>query len=339
MDEAQEEIIQVQIRDLLRTVEADPDTFAGQLVAQMIETALKLLRDKHDVGQLKVMNRSIREMRYAYSIFNRYREGPCVSIFGSARTPENDPDYLAAQEFSRKISEQGWMCISGGANGIMKAAIEGPKKERSFGLSIRLPFEAPANAVIEGDPKLIVFRYFFTRKLMFMSHSSAMATFPGGLGTMDELFEMLTLMQTGKANIIPIVLLEGPEGTYWRAWRNYVNENLSDRGYVSPEDSFLYYLAPSVDDAVQHILKFYARFHSYRYVKDTIVIRLLHPLDEAQLCFLNAKYGMLAASGAISAVAPLEEEDDHLGLPRIAFHHTKRDFSLLRLLIDDINAF
>jgi len=231
------------------------------------------------------------------------------------------------------------MCISGGANGIMKAAIEGPKKEHSFGLSIRLPFEAPANTVIEGDPKLIVFRYFFTRKLMFMSHSHAMAAFPGGYGTLDELFEMLTLIQTGKANVIPIVLIEGEKGTFWEEWRSYIQNNLLCSKFISREDIHLYYLAPNPDEAVQHILKFYSRYHSYRYVKDTIVLRLLKSLSADELKFLNEKYAKIVASGEITALHPLEEEDDHLQLPRIAFHHTKRDYSLLRLMIDDINSF
>jgi len=317
----------------------DPTTYKGKLIAQIIQTALKLMSEDHDLGQLKVISRSIKEMRYAYKIFDRYKEAPCVSIFGSARTPEDHPDYIAAKKFSGLMASQKWMCITGAANGIMKAGLEGPEKAQSFGLSIILPFESASNTVIEGDPKLIHFRFFFTRKLMFMSHSDALAAFPGGFGTLDELFEMLTLMQTGKANIVPVVLLEGNNGTYWEHWSHYINENLVDNRWVSLEDSSFYYLASSPEDAVQHILKFYSRYHSSRYVKDTLVIRMLSPLTEEQVVKLNEKFSVLVASGNMSLSGPLIGETDHLELPRLIFNHTRNSFAKLRQLIDAINDF
>lgn len=333
------EAILEKIHALIKDCAGDPASFEGDLVGQIIQNALKLLSEGHDAGQLKVITRSVKEMRYAYRVFNHYKNSPCVSIFGSARTPEEHPDYIAAKSFSATIAKHGWMCITGGANGIMKAGLEGPPKESSFGLSIRLPFEVPTNTLIEGDPKLIVFRYFFTRKLMFMSHSHAMAAFPGGVGTLDELFEMLTLIQTGKSNIIPIVLVEGNGGNYWQAWRQYINDNLLKNGWISPEDERLYHVAPTPDDAVHHILKFYTRYHSSRYVKDILVIRLLSPLAEAQIAQLNDKYKRLVATGTIATCPPFPEETDHRELPRIAFHHTRNHFGLLRMLIDDINDF
>lgn len=331
-DKADEEILA-----LIRNYGGDPESFEGQLVTQIIETGLRLMTEGHDIGQLKVITRSIKEMRYAYRIFNRYQDGPCISIFGSARTPEDHPDYLAAKAFSAAIAQEGWMCITGAAGGIMKAATEGPQRSQSFGLSIRLPFEAPSNSLIEGDPKLIIFRYFFTRKLMFMSHSHAMAAFPGGVGTQDELFEMMTLLQTGKANIIPIVLLEGAGGAYWESWQRYLNDNLLANGWISCEDERFYYLAPSIETAVAHILKFYSRYHSYRYVKDILIIRLLSPLSSEQIKMIGERYQDLIASGTLSAVPPFPEETDHLELPRIAFHHTRRNYGRLRMMIDDIN--
>ena len=336
--ERQEKQADPEVVAFLRTVGGDPDSYEGQLIAQIIETALRLMKEKHDLGQLKVISRSIKEMRYAYNIFNRYKEGPCISIFGSARTPEDHPDYLAAKEFSTLMAKQGWMCITGGANGIMKAGLDGSQKEQSFGLSIRLPFETTANTVIEGDPKLIFFRFFFTRKLMFMSHSHALAAFPGGYGTLDELFEMLTLIQTGKGNIIPIVLIEGKGGSYWEEWRRYIHNNLLDNRWISPEDDHLYYLAPTTEDAVQHILKFYSRYHSSRYVMDQLVIRLLSPLTEQQVDVLNEQFGSLVAAGKMAMSPPLPDESDHLELPRLVFTHTKNHFGRLRLLIDAINS-
>lgn len=341
MDEvkdAEEEKLE-EINALIRNGGGDPTTYKGQLVGQLIETALKLMDEGYDVGQLKVITRSVKEMRYAYNIFNKYQDGPCVSIFGSARTPEDHPDYIAAKNFSTLMAKHGWMCITGAANGIMKAGLEGPTKAQSFGLSIRLPFESGANTLIDGDPKLIFFRFFFTRKLMFMSHSNALAAFPGGFGTQDELFEMLTLIQTGKANIIPIVLVEGEGGDYWQQWRRYINDNLLDTGFISPNDTSFYYFAPSPEDAAAHILKFYHRYHSSRYVKDTLVIRMLSPLTEAQVEELNRRFSSLVAEGKMSLTGPLPDESDHLALPRLVFEHTRRDFGKLRLLIDAINDF
>lgn len=315
----------------------DPTTFKGELTSQIIQTAVKLMLENHDLGQLKVITRSIKEMRYAYNIFNRYKDAPCLSIFGSARTAEDHPDYHAAKSLSALMSKQGWMCITGAANGIMKAGLEGTKNAQNFGLSILLPFESSSNTVIEGDPKLIHFRFFFTRKLMFMSHSNALAAFPGGFGTLDELFEMLTLMQTGKANIIPVVLVEGKDGNFWEEWRRYITDNLLDKGMISAVDTSFYYIAPTPEDAMQHIIKFYSRYHSSRYVKDTLVIRMLSPLTDEQVDTLNKQFSSLVAEGKMSASGPLPEESDHLDLPRLIFTHSRRDFGKLRQLIDAIN--
>ncbi len=327
------------IQDLIQVCGGSPTTFEGSLVTQMIQTALKLMIEGHDTGQLKLITNALKEIRYAYNIFNQYPKKRRISIFGSARTPEDHPDYLTAKSLSSSMAAHEWMCITGAANGIMKAGLEGPKAESSFGLSIRLPFEAPTNSLIHGDPKLITFRYFFTRKLMFVSHSDAVAAFPGGFGTLDELFEVLTLMQTGKASIIPVVLLEGKGGVYWKNWEEYIREHLLSNNWVSPEDRNFYHVAQSVEDAVQHIQKFYHRYHSSRYVKEELVIRLTKELTSDEVSQLNNKYSKLIASGSMRLSGPLDEEDDHLNLPRLVFCHTRRDYGLLRGLIDDINAF
>lgn len=338
IDLAESEMVE-NVDTFIKSSGGDPTTYKGRLIAQIIQTALKLMAEDHDLGQLKVIARSIKEMRYAYNIFDRYKDAPCVSIFGSARTPEDHPDYLAAKDFSGIMAKQGWMCITGAANGIMKAGLEGPEKAQSFGLSIRLPFETPTNAVIEGDPKLIHFRFFFTRKLMFMSHSDALAAFPGGFGTLDELFEMLTLMQTGKANIVPVVLIEGIKGSYWQEWRRYMDENLLNQKWISPEDVSFYYFASSVEDAVKYILKFYSRYHSSRYVKDTLVIRMRNPITKEQVHLLNKQFSSLVAEGSMELSDALPDETDHLELPRLIFIHTRQEFGKLRQLIDVLNDF
>ena len=237
------------------------------------------------------------------------------------------------------MAAKGWMCMTGAANGIMKAGLEGIEKKSSFGLSIKLPFETTANTLIEGDPKLISFRYFFTRKLMFVSHSDAFAAFPGGVGTLDELFEVLTLIQTGRSNIMPVVLVEGEYGIYWKHWENYIKKHLLANGWISAEDVNLYYIAQSPEDAVHHIQQFYKNYHSSRYVKEKLVIRTNYLLSEEQLGELNEKYSRLIASGKIERTSPKEDETDHLHLPRIQFHHNRNHLGTLRAMIDQINNY
>lgn len=325
------------ISELVRLAGGDPSTFAGGLVAQLVRTSLRLVHDQADTGQLKLMAAALREMRYAYRVFNRYRGRPKISIFGSARTPPDHRDYAAAREFSRELAQAGWMAITGAGDGIMKAGHEGPQREASFGLSIRLPFETTANEVIEGDPKLINFRYFFTRKLMFMSHSDAVAVFPGGFGTQDELFEALTLIQTGKSNIIPVVLVEGVGGHYWAEWLAYIRVHLLQNGWISPEDQNLFHIATSPEDAVAHVLHFYRRFHSSRYVRDTLVLRLNAPLTPGQLDEVNADFADVVKTGRMTQCRALPEESDHPNLPRLCFHHTRRAYGRVRALIDRLN--
>lgn len=331
--------IDEEIEQLVRQYGGNPESFEGSLVGQLIKTSLKVIKDGHETGQLKLMTRALKEIRYAYRVFNEYPGRRRISIFGSARTPEDHPDYIAAKEFSAQIANQGWMCITGAADGIMRAGHEGPTKDSSFGLAIRLPFEQPTNSVLAGDPKLISFNYFFTRKLMFMSHSDAVAAFPGGVGTQDELFEILTLMQTGKSNIVPVVLMEGAEGVYWHYWHLYFQKSLVENGWVSPEDENFFYIARTPEEGVAHVLQFYRRYHSSRYVGDQLIIRMKSPLSEEQVDILNQSFPMLLASGKIEATEVHPEEEDHLSLPRLAFHHNRHHFGHLRRLIDRINSF
>jgi uncharacterized protein (TIGR00730 family) len=339
LDAVEDKQLIEKIKELIAYTKEDPNSFDAELITQIIGTSLKVLKEDHDTGQIKLMTRAFKEMRYAYRIFNRYPQRRRVSIFGSARTLETHPDYVAAKQFGAQMASNGWACITGAADGIMRAGLEGAQKESSFGLSIRLPFETPTNSFMAGDPKLITFRYFFTRKLMFLSHSDAVAAFPGGVGTQDELFEVLTLLQTGKASIVPIVLIEGKEGGYWDAWNAYVDTHLLGPGWISPDDKYLYYMAPNAEAAVQHIQHFYKRYQSSRYVKNTLVIRLQSSLSQAQVDELNQEFFPLFSSGTIYLTEPLTEETDHLDLPRLAFEHNHRHFGLLRKLIDRINDF
>jgi uncharacterized protein (TIGR00730 family) len=338
VDAIDEKILSI-IHQLIDMTGGAKTPFEADLITQQIQTSLRLLSEGHNTGQLKLITRAMKEMRYAYRIFNEYPDVHCISIFGSARTPEDHLDYKMAEEFSRSLAQHGWMCITGAADGIMKAGMAGTAINGSFGLSIRLPFEVPSNRFLEGDPKLIHFRYFFTRKLMFMSHSEAIAAFPGGFGTLDELFEMLTLMQTGKSKILPIVLMEAAGGTYWDHWEKYVRKNLLEGGRISPEDMSFFYISPSIEKSVEHITNFYKRYHSNRYVKDELVLRLKSPISKENLKTLNQKFSRLFKSGCIRISEALAGEEEYPELQRLVFHHTRKDFGLLRQMIDEINAF
>jgi uncharacterized protein (TIGR00730 family) len=237
------------------------------------------------------------------------------------------------------MGRHGWLTITGAGDGIMKAGHEGSGRDAAFGLAIKLPFETTANSVIEGDEKLITFRYFFTRKTMFISQSSAVVTFPGGFGTLDELMESLTLIQTGKAQMMPVVLLAAHGSTYWDGWLRYVDDELRARGFISEHDSSLYYYASSPIDAVEHIMNFYANYHSSRYVGDDLVIRTKHELSAAAMRALNDEFAVLVRSGNIEQRGPYDVEKEFLALPRIAFTHTRRDYGLVRQLIDRISDF
>src|SRR6266566_3863631 len=245
-----------------------------ELIAEMIVTALRMGSDAVPVADLKMINRSLKELRQASKAFAPYQGSRKVAIFGSARTGSNTEEFQAAEQFAREMRERGFMIITGGGDGIMGAAQRGAGRQYSFGLNIRLPFEQKANEIIEGDPKLVLFNYFFTRKLNFLKETHAVALFPGGFGTMDEGFECLTLMQTGKARIIPIVLVDKPGGAYWKTWTEFLHRHLLEQGLVSPDDFHLFRTTDNLEEAISEILQFYKNFHSYRWVGSEMVIRL-----------------------------------------------------------------
>jgi uncharacterized protein (TIGR00730 family) len=311
-----------------------------ELIEQLVGTVLKLARDQITVADLKLFNRSLNELRYAARVFSAYRDKRKVVVFGSARTAPSEPEFAAAEIFARKMREANYMIITGGGDGIMGAAQRGAGRDNSFGLNIRLPFEQRANEIIEGDPKLITFNYFFTRKLNFVKETHAVALFPGGFGTMDEGFEVLTLMQTGKARIIPVVLVDKPGGTYWATWSAFLAEHLLKLGLVSADDLHLFRIVPGVDEAVAEIMKFYRNFRSYRWVGSRMVVRLERKLTEESIAWLNNAFAdILAGDQFIQRDALPEEqnEPDLADLPRLVFTPHRRNFGRLRKVIDAIN--
>ncbi|MBN1490110.1 MAG: LOG family protein [Phycisphaerae bacterium] len=311
----------------------------SDLLEQMIVTICRLAGDRTGRGELKIINSALRELRYAFKVFAPYQDVRKVTIFGSSRTPAGHPEYQAAMQFARRICEKNWMVITGAGDGIMGAGHDGAGRESSFGVAIRLPFEQQVNTIIADDPKLITFRYFFTRKLLFVKEASAIALFPGGFGTQDEGFEALTLIQTGKAPIQPIVLIDAPNGTYWQHWRTYVVAELLRTGMISPEDMNLFRVTDDVDAAVYEVTHFYSRYHSMRFVKNLLVLRLESPLSETAIEQLNDTFGDLLASGRFEQQpGPLPDENNAFpARPRLVFAFNNSSYGRLRLLINAVN--
>jgi hypothetical protein len=311
-----------------------------ELTRQILVTGVHLLRDETSRAELKLVNSALKELRHAFRVFKPYSTLRKVAVFGSARTPPDHPDWIQAHTFAERIVREGWMVITGAGSGIMGAAQGGAGRESSFGVNIRLPFEQEANSVIAGDSKLINFRYFFTRKVVFVKEAHAIALFPGGFGTHDEGFEALTLVQTGKSEMVPIVFVDAPGGTYWKDWLEYVRTHLVERGLISLDDMNLFRVTDSTDEAVEEIEGFYRNYHSSRYVGGRLVLRLrVAPTDE-QLEALSDEFSGLLESGRIERTQKLAEEDPATShLPRLRLNFNRKKVGRLRLLIDRLNDF
>ncbi len=310
------------------------------LVDRIRREAERLADDPPSRGDLKILARTLDELRRAFRVFRPYRKLRKVAVFGSARTTADHATYRQAVEFGRKMAEQGWLVVTGAASGIMEAGHRGAGRDRAMGLNIILPFAQDDNPVIAGDAKLVHMRYFFTRKLMFVKESHAMCLLPGGFGTLDEGLEVLTLLQTGKRDMVPVVLLDEPGGDYWQGFHRFVHDYLLEREMIDPEDLALYRLTDRVDEAVEEIVGFFRVYHSMRYVGQQLVFRLNHPLDQALLEQINDSFGDLLTEGRFRQQGPLPEERDQpdlANLPRLVFPFNRRTFGRLRQLIDFLN--
>ena len=309
-------------------------------VQQIHETADKLLQDHANRGDVKMLSIALRELRYCLKVFAKYRDRPQVTVFGSARLPETDPSFQQATEFSRLIAAKGFMIITGGGNGIMEAGHFGAGRENSIGLNILLPFEQHPNTIIRDDPKLMHLRYFFTRKLLFVKECDAVALFPGGFGTHDEGFEVLTLVQTGKSHLFPIVMIDAPGSDYWHHFLRFTKDVLLARKLISEDDLHLFKVTHSVEEAVAEIVNFYRVYHSMRYVKGHLVVRLNRPISEATLEKIRTGFTDIIKSGTfeLTAALPEEHEDAALAaLPRLKFRFDRHKLGRLRQLIDVVN--
>ena len=315
--------------------------FDRKQITEMLTSALQLARDKPNTLNLKIANAALTEMREAFAMFAPYTERKKITIFGSARTTKDDPLYKLTEQVAKALADNGWMVVTGAGPGIMEAGMSGAGREMSIGVSIRLPFETSANSIIAGDDKYVSMRYFFTRKLMLVKESNAFICMPGGFGTLDEMFELLTLLQTGKGNPVPLVLLDLPGDPFWASVDTFVRTSLLPRNLVSEPDLALYRVANGVKDAVAEIDSFYSNYHSMRIVGKRIVVRVKNQISDSLLSELNSKFSVLCESGRIERIQPTAPEiadKDNLDKFRISFAFARRDFGGLRRLIDLLNS-
>jgi uncharacterized protein (TIGR00730 family) len=329
------------VLDEIRAIYSDPDPdLSTRLIRELIVHALKCRRDELEVLDLKVLSRAMAEFRYAARVFKPYRDRRKVSIFGSARTPEDDPYYHMAVEFARGLAEEGFMVITGAAEGIMKAGNVGAGADASFGVNILLPFEQAPNPVIGDDPKLITFKYFFTRKLFFVMEASAVALFPGGFGTHDEGFETLTLIQTGKASPMPLLFMELPGEDYWESFDRFIREQLLGRKLIAAKDLLLYKIVHSPEEGVAYVKSFYSTYHSLRFVRDRVVLRLERELSDEVVRALANDFSDLVKKGTVEKSRPLPEETNEpelLDKHRLVFALNRQSPSRLYEMILRIN--
>ena len=310
------------------------------LIAEMLRTVLRLADDGASRGDLKILNRTLKELRYAFKVFAPYSAVRKVSIFGSTRVAEDDPYYLTARKLGRRLAEEGFMVITGAGPGVMQAGHEGAGRDKSFGVNIRLPLPQKANPFIQDDPKLVNFHFFFTRKLVFVKEVDAFVFFPGGYGTHDELTETLTLAQTGKSQLVPLILIDLPDGGYWAQWENFLREGMLSRGYISEDELCFFKIISDVEAAVHEIKTFYRNYHSYRFVKGDLVIRLNYPPGPGLIGILNREFRDILGKGKIRAIQSLSDESDEpstLHLHRLLVPFDRTNFARLRQMIDIIN--
>jgi len=305
---------------------------------QLLTTALKLHEDGAGTGDLKITSTALKELRYAYKVFAPYASVRKVTVFGSARAASSEAAMATARLFGQRMTDEGWMVVTGAGAGIMGAAQEGAGGERSFGLNIRLPFEQEANPWIASDPKLITFKYFFTRKLFLVKEASGVALFPGGFGTMDETFELLTLMQTGKSALVPVVLVEAGPKPYWRIWHRWIAGTLVERGLIDAEDTALFRIVDTPEEAVAEMTTFYRVYHSARIVGDDLIVRVNRPIQPAQVADLQDKFADILKGQARLESGPVPRElNEFPQLSRLILPFDHRSFGRLRQLIDFVN--
>lgn len=326
-------------KSILEVIEGFSTQENLDLIQRALSILLTIAEEKTDRLDWKILTASLEDLEQGFKVFYPYRHIRKISIFGSARIATTTPEYQTAVDFARCVTQSGFMVITGAGGGIMQAGNEGAGDSNSFGLNIKLPYEQGANKFIDGDEKLINFKYFFTRKLFFLRESDAIALFPGGFGTQDEAFETLTLCQTGKYGPAPLVLIDKPGGDYWHSWNNYICKHLVSRGLVSPDDPSLYTITDKLDVACNTIKNFYRVYHSSRYVGQQFVMRLNYQISDEIVEQINQDFSDILSKGKInkSLALPEEKNDKTVNLPRLVFYFNQKSLGRLYQLIEQIN--
>jgi uncharacterized protein (TIGR00730 family) len=340
------ELPKVTLAEIMNQIQVWRETSPGvaneDLISEMARTVFKLAGDDASRGDLKILNRALKELRYAFKVFAPYRTIRKVSIFGSTRVHETDPYYQIAKALGQRLAEEGLMVITGAGPGIMQAGHEGAGREKSFGVNIRLPLAQKANRFIRDDPKLMTFHFFFTRKLIFVKEADAFVFFPGGYGTQDELIETLTLAQTGKSQLVPIILMDQPNRGYWKEWEGFVRKALLSHGYISEQEMSFFRIVDDIEAAVREVKTFYRNYHSYRFVGQDLVVRLNYPPTRDMIEALNQEFKDILTAGAVVQTGPLSDENDDpstLHLHRLLVRFNRQDFARLRQMVDMINRY
>ncbi len=330
--------IQSWLIDVMR--QEHPHGTEERMYHDLLHSIERLKQGNFNTLELRLLNTALRELRYSMSIFKEYYKTPKAAVFGSARTPSDHPDYQIAKQFGRELTKRGWMTITGGASGIMEAAMVGAGAKSSFGLNIRLPFEQDANFIIRSNKKLMNFKYFFTRKLMFLKESAATVLFPGGFGTFDEGFESLTLVQTGKAKPRPIVLVDHPGSDYWAIILDGLKRTLEKNRLITPGDLSLMRHFQDPKEAADEVVRFYRNYHSSRFFDDQYLIRTNKRVTDGELKLINKEFKDLLASGKFTRLDDFKRDDEKdPKLDRIVFHFNRSGYHRLRALIDVLNSF
>lgn len=310
----------------------------ANLVRRLRQVADRLPGDRTPHDDLKILSQTLRELRRAFAVFAPYRSQRKVTVFGSARTPRDAPTYQAAVRFGKLMAEKGWFVVTGAATGIMEAGHRGAGRERSMGINIMLPFEQEANEVIRGDRKLVTMKYFFTRKLMFVKECDAVVCLPGGFGTLDEAFEVLTLLQTGKRELMPLVFLDEPGGSYWQDWATYIRKHLLGSKMISPEDLSLFRVTDSVEVTVDELMRFYKNFDGLEYANNRLVLNLQTPIAESLVDQFQSDFKDILADGSFRQEITSSTNGTTMPRAKLSFHFNRRSLGRLRQLIDVINA-
>jgi len=305
----------------------------------IIMETMRLLSVNHGAADLKMIANMLKEIRKGLNVFAPYKAVRKVCIFGSARTPPENPRYKQVRECARIIRENGMMVITGGGGGIMQAANEGAGETQSFGININLPMEQFPNPVVDGSPRHFYCKYFFTRKLFFLKESDAIVLAPGGFGTLDEAFETLTLLQTGRTPPIPVILLEAAGDDYWGPLVHSWMRRLVDDHLISSGDHHFLYHTDSAEAAVRHVISFYANYHSFRYVGEWVLLRILCPLSPESLDRLNAEFSDVLDKGNIEQVFhwPRGDDPEYGHLPRLRMRLNRRRMNALPEIIRRMN--